>query len=151
MKEKMFFMVLLLASNVVSAESLEDVLRLQERPVGVVIEVIKPNGDALHEHLFTIRAASEAIRQRFPDLPVAVVSHGYEQFALTSRNATRYSALHEDVRELVDSDVDVHVCGTHASWHDIAPEDYPEFIDVTHTGPAQINDYLNIGYIRLDL
>ena len=31
------------------------------------------------------------------------------------------------------------------------PEDYPDYIDVSPAGPAQINDYLKLGYIMLDL
>lgn len=145
------FVALLLMTTHVNAESLNDVLRLEESPVGVVIEVMKADGNALHEHLVEVRAASDAIRRKFPELPIAIVSHGYEQFALTSANAGKYRTLHEEVKDLVNNDIDVHVCGTHASWYDIAPEDYPEFIDVTHAGPAQINDYLNIGYVQLEL
>ncbi len=145
------FNALLLMTTHVSAELLNDVLQLEESPVGIVIEVTKADGDALHEHLIEVRTASDAIRQKFPGLPIAIVSHGHEQFALTSANAGKYRALHADVEDLVKNDIDVHVCGTHASWYDIAPEDYPEFIDVTHAGPAQINDYLNIGYVQLEL
>ncbi len=145
------FAVLLLTAIHANAESLNNVLKLEEAPVGVVIEVIQADGNALREHLVRVRAASDSIRRKFPNLPIAIISHGHEQFALTSNNADRYSALHEDVKDLVENDIDVHVCGTHASWYDIAPEDYPEFINVTHAGPAQINDYLNIGYVQLDL
>ena len=84
-------------------------------------------------------------------MPIALVSHGYEQFALTKAAAKKHPALHKDIRALVADNIDVHVCGTHASWHDVAPEDYPQFIDVTHAGPAQINDYLNTGYVQLAL
>lgn len=142
---------LLLIAPLSQAESLQEILSLKEEPLGVVIEITKPSGEALRKHLIEVAAATKQIRNKFPDLPVAIVSHGYEQFALTSNNASKYNALHEDVKSLVKNDIDFHVCGTHASWYNISPEEYPEFIDVTHTGPAQINDYLNTGYIRLDI
>ncbi len=134
----------------VRAESLSEILALQEEPTGVVVEIMKPSAKALQEHLVEIRDAIAQIHKKFPELPIALVSHGYEQFALTTKNASKYSALHEEVKALTESDIDVHVCGTHASWYKIEPEDYPEFIDVTHTGPAQINDYLNTGYKQLE-
>ena len=95
---------LLLTATHVNAESLDDILALEESPTGVVIEIIKADGEALYEHLVKIRAVSDTIRRKFPNLPIAVVSHGYEQFALTSRNAVKYSALHDDVKNLVENE-----------------------------------------------
>jgi hypothetical protein len=40
----------------------------------------------------------------------------------------------------------VHVCGTHAGWYGVTPEDFPDYVDVTTAGPAQINDYEAMGY-----
>jgi len=133
------------------ADSLDEILALKEAPTGVVIEVIKSGAAELEELLPGIQSATGELRKRFPDLPVAVVSHGQEQFALTSKNIKHYNTLETGVKNLVSDDVDVHVCATHASWYDITPEDYPDYIDVSPTGPAQINDYVNLGYIMLDL
>ncbi|MCW8964767.1 MAG: DsrE family protein [Gammaproteobacteria bacterium] len=133
------------------ADSLDEILALKEAPTGVVIEIVKSGAADLEELLPKIQNATRQLRKRFPDLPVAVVSHGQEQFALTSNNIKNYNKLETGVKNLVSDDVDVHVCATHASWYDITPEDYPDYIDVSPTGPAQINDYVNLGYIMLDL
>jgi intracellular sulfur oxidation DsrE/DsrF family protein len=134
-----------------TAESLDEILALKEPPTGVVIEIIESGATELKALLPQIRNAANEIRQRFPELPIAVVSHGREQFALTSKNITKDAKLQTGVKRLVDTDIDVHVCGTHASWYDVTPEDYPDYINVSETGPAQINDYINVGYIMLDL
>lgn len=133
------------------AESLDEILALKEAPTGVVVEVMKPGAAELQALLPEIEDAAHRIRKRFPGLPVAVVSHGSEQFALTKKSLKKYNALESGVKNLVDTDIDVHVCATHASWYGITPEDYPDFIDVSPTGPAQINDYVNLGYVMLDL
>lgn len=150
-----FLNILLLASLSLPiqlrAESLQEILALEEAPTGVVIEIIEPGAMELKALLPSIQEATSQLRQKYPDLPVAVVSHGREQFALTSENIAKDKALESGVKRLVDTEIDVHVCGTHASWYDITPEAYPDYIDVSATGPAQINDYLKIGYIQLDL
>ena len=134
-----------------SAATLDEILKLDEAPTGVVVEVVEPGAAALEAVLNDVAHASRELRKKFPDLPVAVVSHGVEQFSLTSKNIKQHKTLESGVKKLVADDVDLHVCGTHASWYNITPEEYPDYIDVSATGPAQINDYLNIGYIMLDL
>ena len=145
------FTCLTLAAFAIQAETLEEILAMDEAPTGVVIEVIEPGAKALDETLKNISSAKDRIRQRFPELPIAVVSHGVEQFFLTTRNIEKNQELKSNVQQLVSNDVDLHVCGTHASWRDVEPEDYPDYIDVSPAGPAQINDYLKLGYIMLDL
>lgn len=146
----LFLLIPLLIPSNVHAELLQEILTLQEAPAGVVVEIMKPDARALQEHLVEIRNAIDQIRRKYPGLPVALVSHGAEQFTLTSENSSKYKTLHKEIKALSKDNIDVHVCGTHASWRGLTPEDYPEFIDVTHTGPAQINDYLNTGYKQLE-
>ena len=129
------------------ADSLDQILALKEAPTGVVIEIVKSGASDLEELLPRIQSATVQLRKRFPDLPVAVVSHGQEQFALTTENKTSEDPAHDLVEELVKkNDVDVHVCGTHAGWYGVEPEDFPDYVDVAATGPAQINDYEALGY-----
>ena len=124
-----------------------ETLLAQERPAGVVFEIIAGSISMLDDSLPRLRRDIERLRERFPDLPVAIVSHGREQFALTRANRSEHSVAHDLVQQLVDEErVDVHVCGTHAGWFDIEPEDFPDYVDVSATGPAQINDYLALDY-----
>lgn len=148
---KIIILTTILLPGILPAETLDEILAMSEEPTGIVVEVVESGPDDLEEIIPEIQAATRELRKRFPDLPVAVVSHGYEQFALTKKNIKGYPELETGVKDLVDGEIDVHVCGTHASWYGITPEDYPEYIDVSAVGPAQINDYINIGYIKLDL
>ena len=144
------FLLLLFSLLVVRplhAADVDTLLRQQDTPPGVVFEIVGGSTALLDELLPALRRDIERLRQRFPELPVAVVSHGREQFALTTRNQARHSTAHSLVKQLVNDDaVDVHVCGTHASWYDVTPEDFPDYVDVAATGPAQINDYEDLGY-----
>jgi intracellular sulfur oxidation DsrE/DsrF family protein len=152
---KLLYKLLLITLSILPATtlaaSIDDILAMKEAPTGVVIEVIEPGAEALRQKMLEISDAARKIRQVFPELPIAVVSHGAEQFSLTSKNIKKHKSLESNVKQLVSDDVDVHVCGTHASWYGVEPEDYPDYIDVSATGPAQINDYINTGYIMLDL
>jgi intracellular sulfur oxidation DsrE/DsrF family protein len=152
---KLLYKLLLITLSILPATtlaaSIDDILAMKEAPTGVVVEVIEPGAEALRQKMLKISDATRKIRQVFPELPIAVVSHGAEQFSLTSKNIKKHKSLESNVKQLVSDDVDVHVCGTHASWYGVEPEDYPDYIDVSATGPAQINDYINTGYIMLDL
>ena len=139
-------------TGAVEAESVEALLAAEEAPAGVVFDVSTGDEDALVELLPRLKADIERLRNRYPDLPVAIVTHGTEQFALTRDNRDSNPGLHAITEELVtDRDVDVHVCGTHAGWFDVLPEDFPDYVDVSATGPAQINDYRALDYVLIVL
>jgi hypothetical protein len=134
------------------ADSVAALLAAEEIPAGVVFEVVSDDEDALVELLPRLKADIERLRARFPDLPVAIVTHGTEQFALIRENRNSNPELHTITEELVtDKDIDVHVCGTHAGWFDVLPEDFPDYVDVAASGPAQINDYRALDYILIVL
>ena len=115
-------------------------------PDGVVFELIGNEGDYLQNALAKVETYREQLHKKFPDLDIAVVSHGAEQFNLTTSKQAEAKEAHSLVKQLVTSDVPVHVCETHASWRGVTPEDYPDYITVSSTGPAQIRQYQELGY-----
>jgi len=125
----------------------DSILTQKTKPSGVLFEIVSDESDLLGQLLPTLKADIVKLRKRFPGLPVAIVTHGTEQFALTTKNRSNESRTHAMVEELVKSDnVDVHVCGTHAEWYGVTPEDFPDYVDVTAAGPAQIDDYEAMDY-----
>ncbi len=46
-----------------------------------------------------------------------------------------------------EGNVEVSVCGAHASWRDNTPEDFPDYVDVALAAPTKVNDYRALGYI----
>lgn len=130
--------------------TLNDVLALSSEPDGVVIEIVTGDADGLVWALPMAQDYIKQLRARFPDLPVAVVTHGREQFALSLKNQSGNEAAHANVRSLIeDSKVPVHVCGTYAGWRGLTEEDFPDYVNVSAAGPAQINDYKAVGYLPI--
>lgn len=130
----------------------ETLLAGKQAPYGVVFEIVSGEPGLLKKLLPEIKADIKKLRDRFPELPVAIVTHGNEQFDLLTENRSSETVAHSLIEELVKSnDVDVHVCGTHAQWKNKAPEDFPDYVNVSATGPAQIKDYVALGYELITL
>ena len=130
------------------ASQIEDILTLKEEPPGVVFELIESTGYAWTWAAPKIRGYVLQLREKFPNIDLAIVSHGREQFALTKKSA---SSIVEEVSILKDMNkkdsVDINICGTHSQWLNVSRENYLPFINVAESGPALINDYKNLGFI----
>ena len=149
-----FITLLVFFSASVSAASYEkqvnSILSASEMPEGVVFEIVSGDSSALKWALPKTRQAIEKLRQRFPELPIAVVTHGQEQFALQKKNKERFKQVHSLTESLVkDSGINLHVCGTYAEWHGVDAEEFASYANVSPAGPAQINDYVALGYIKI--
>ena len=130
--------------------NLNDILTLTEAPDGVVIEIVTGDSAGLSWALPKSQEYVSQLRQRFKDLPIAILTHGSEHFALTRKYKAANKKEHKAVRSLIqDSDVQIHVCGTYAGWRGLSDEDFPDYVDVAAAGPAQINDYISLGYLLL--
>lgn len=124
------------------------ILALDKAPPGVVFEVVSGNPDALNGVVPRVSRYAERLRARFPDLPVAVMTHGSEQFSLLASEQGSYGDLHAQVRALSgEGAVDVHVCGNHASWRNNTAEDFPDYVDVASSASAKMSEYRALGYI----
>ncbi|WP_018878943.1 DsrE family protein [Thioalkalivibrio sp. ALE9] len=129
-----------------------ELLERDERPAGVVFEIIENDRAALAALLPEIRANIARLREDDPDFPVAIVAHGAEQFTLTRREAGQHPGLHAEVEALVrDEDVSVAVCGTFADWRGIEADAFADFVEVADLAPDRLDDYRALGFevIRL--
>ena len=135
-----------------SASEVAAIIARNEAPLGVVFEIAQNRETAWDGVASQVNRYAQQLRARFPQLKIALVTHGREQFALLKDNTDKYRSIQSAVRELVkDQDIAVHVCGTHASWYEKQPEDFPDYIDVAPSGPAQINNYRELGYLLVIL
>lgn len=140
----MFSLVALAGSD----QEVDALLQQSEAPTGVVFEILA-KADGLTWAIPKVKDYSERLRAKFPNLPIAVVTHGNEQFALQSKNAEEYADVHQGVQGLMGDNVQVHVCGTYAEMKGVSAEEFPDYVDVTAAGPATINDYVEIGYVKI--
>ena len=126
---------------------IDKILQADNAPFGVVFEVIESSADELDWIFPRIKSYAEILRKRFPDIGIAVVSHGKEEFGLLKASQNKRKNVHKLVKSLVeDKNIAVHVCGTHASWYDKKPEDFPDYINVSPAGPTEIENYQDMGY-----
>ncbi|RDH87146.1 MAG: hypothetical protein DIZ78_06305 [endosymbiont of Escarpia spicata] len=137
----------LLFSPLSQATDIDHLLRADTPPDGVVFEILETDVDDLGWAIPQTLRHIKALRTRFPDLDIAVITHGPEMFALKSSDRDAFPEAHEIVQSLTqDQGVDVHVCGTHASWYGDTDEDFPDYVDVAPSGLAQLGLYLELGY-----
>lgn len=127
-------------------KSIEDILKLKTAPTGVVIEIVTGDGDNLQWALPRAKGYIEQLRAAFPKLPVAIVTHGAEQFALTKDEQESNKEVHQLVKSFGNDDIPVHVCETYAGWRGLTADDFPSYVNVAAAGPAQVNDYITLGY-----
>jgi intracellular sulfur oxidation DsrE/DsrF family protein len=146
-----FSAALLLSAPALAAApdgEVDRVLALAQAPPGVVFEVVSGDPDRLNAVVPQVTLYAERLRARFPGLPVAVVTHGSEQFSLLASAKDSYGELHAQVLALTgEKGVDVHVCGNHASWRNKTAADFPEYVDVAVAAAAKMGEYRDLGYV----
>jgi len=133
-------------------EKVDQIVKRQTPPFGVVFEIVEGNKKDIRWAIAEVKKYAKQLRKRFPDLGIAVVSHGREEFALMKSEENNYKEAHAEVKSLVQDDaIPVHVCGTHASWYGKSEKDFPDYVDVTPAGPTQIANYVDMGYEKIVL
>lgn len=141
---------LLAANGARAATRLDDLLARPTAPPGVVFEIVDRDPDALEVALPWVKQAAQRLRQRFPGLPMALVTHGQEMFALQTPMRADTQPIHELAQSLSrDEGIPVHVCETFAARRGLAAEDFPDYVDVAPEGPAQIRNYEALDYVRV--
>jgi len=143
--------LLMLASPALAASlTLEDLLARKTSPPGVVFEIVDRDQKALELALPWVKQAAQRLKVRFPNVPMALVTHGQEMFALQTGKRASNPAIHSIAQSLSrDDGIQVHVCETYANRRGLATEDFPAYVDVAPEGPAQIRNYEALDYVRL--
>lgn len=137
-----------LAAAPLPAVALETVLAAEMAPPGVVFEIVDRDEAALKRALPWVVGAAQRLRARFPQLQMAVVSHGREMFALREQSRGEHAEVHDLAQRLgQEQGIPINVCETHAGWRGVMPEDFPKYIDVAPTGPTQVRNYMDLGYV----
>ena len=129
--------------------TVESLLAQRTAPPGVVFEIVDGDPGALEFALPWVRDASQKLKSRFPKLPMALVTHGQEMFALQSHKRADAPAVHRLAESLSKDGIPVHVCETYAGWRGIGAENFPAYIDVAPAGPTQIRNYEALDYVRV--
>jgi len=126
--------------------SVNKILQSTEEPAGVVFELVSWDENTWQWASPMINGLTNQLKTKFPEIDIAVVSHGAEQFQLTKDKQHKQAEVIAQLSELVEAGVDLHVCGAHSFWRDVPNSAYIDIADVAPSGPAQINDYVKLGY-----
>lgn len=132
-----------------SPPTLESLLSRKTAPPGVVFEIVDSDPKALDLALPWVKQAAQRLKARFPTVPMALVTHGQEMFALQTTGRDGNPGVHQIAETLSRDGIPVHVCETYAGWRGIGAENFPKYIDVAPAGPTQIHNYEALDYVRL--
>lgn len=134
-----------------SQDAVNRVLALPKAPPGVVFEIVSANASQLEQAIPLVNGYAARLRKRFVNLPIAVVTHGREMFALQSNQRDAAAQIHTGVESLSKNDIPVHVCETYAGMRGIGAEAFPSYVNVAPSGPSQIKNYLELGYVLIKI
>ena len=132
-----------------SEVSIDEILAMETPPPGVVLDVDEWDSDALRWAVPLMRDYVDRLRARFPDLEIAVVSHGDEEFALMSNAQGEYAAVQRGVEELVADKVPVHVCAGHAIMSGYSENGFVDFVEPVSSGVETVASYRLRGFVYI--
>ena len=145
-----FALLVLTMPAFAASPTLGDLLARKIPPPGVVFEIVDRDPKALELALPWVKQAAQRLKARFPNVPIALVTHGQEMFALQTDKRASNPAIHKIAQSLSrDDGIQVHVCETYANRRGLATENFPAYVDVAPEGPAQIRNYEALDYVRL--
>jgi len=154
LKCQLLLVILLLLPTMLVAgtqQEIKDIIQQESAPVGIVFEILENKESDITWTLQVINRASQQLRQRFPKINIAVVSHGNELFALTKAKRSTYKKIHSLVEQMNKDNIPIEVCGTAASWQNQSPTDFPEYVDVVEAAPNKIQFYEDLGYQLIEV
>ena len=117
-----------------------------EQPEGVVFELAAWGDDSWDWAAPMLQQLVGQLRNAYPGLEIALVSHGFELFDLSHRSGKGDSSSIRLLETIVEDGVDIHVCGNFAATRFYETEDFFAFVDVAASGPAQLQDYVKLGF-----
>ena len=133
-------------SNVES--QIESLLSASETPEGVVFDIETMDPLALQKITPYLLEQVKRVKAAYPESHIAVVSHGVEEYALTSKANVEFSSMHSLLNKMVlEQEVSLHVCGAVAGLKGLEREDFPGFVSFSASGQAQLNDYKALDYV----
>ncbi len=118
-------------------------------PDGVVFEIVTWEDNTWDWAAPMLSALTWQLRNKFPGLDIALVSHGNELFDLALNQENQSKVAMQTLQSLSDDNVDIHVCGNFAQYKHLGVNDFLPFVDVSPSGPSQINDYVRLGFTRI--
>ena len=131
--------------------TVDELLASGQRPEGVVFDLISWDDHSWDWASPMLHSLIDQLHGRYPGLETALVSHGFELFALSERSGGAARESITLLRSLANAGLDVYVSGRYASTRFYQAEDFLPFVKVAASGEAQIEDYMRLGFVRVEL
>jgi len=148
-------LALLISSGLFGADyrhhEVNRLLAAGQKPDGVVFELMAWEDNTWDWASPMIESLTGQLRQKYPTIDIALVSHGSELFDLASSQNNAEVPSIKLLESLSDQNVAVHVCGNYASFKGMGVDDFLPFVDVVPSGPAQLDDYIKLGFVHMVL
>jgi len=132
-----------------SAKTIDMLLANDTPPPGVVFDIDEWDNEALRWAIPLVRGYVDRLRARFPDLEIAVVSHGDEEFALMKYAEPDFKKVQQEVEALVADQVPVHVCAGHAVMSGYSENGFVDYVDKVSAGVVTVAEYRQRGYVHV--
>ena len=126
-------------------------LTQDQAPPGVIFEIITGDADGLNGAVPQVADYAHRLRERFPKLEIAVVTHGQEMFALQKDQRASAPEVHAEIERLAQQHIPVYVCASYASWRGVGAEAFPAYVKVAPAGPTQVKTYMELGYVLIKI
>lgn len=145
------FMLGFSANLSANEDEVNSLLANQTAPVGVVFEIVSWDEAYLKTALDAFEKYQKQLKEKFPEIKLAIVTHGNEQFSLTEANKDKYKDTHKQVQRITETEVPVHICAGHARMRAVDVKAFPEYVSVSAAGPGEIENYQSLGYVLIIL
>ena len=142
------------AADEVDAERymINEIINAKSAPEGIIFVVREYDEDALVWVLPRVEKYIQEIRHNHPKVSIAMMSHGDELASLSHDKIDEYGSMHKLLQKLVkENQLQFHICGTMAEMSGFTVDDFPEYVDVVPFGPTQVEDYVSMDYVLVDL
>jgi intracellular sulfur oxidation DsrE/DsrF family protein len=126
--------------------SVDTLISNNVEPEGVVFEILEWRDNTWKWASPMIKSLRNQLQNKYPELEIAIVSHGDEQFELTKNRESQQPQAINILNDMVMNGVSLHVCGVNSGWNNVGDDEYIDIVDVAVSGPAKINDYIMLGY-----
>jgi intracellular sulfur oxidation DsrE/DsrF family protein len=145
---------LLLTSGSILADEFEHagvdgLIAADREPDGVVFELIAWDDNTWDWAAPMIESFTHRLRHKYPEVDIALVSHGAELFDLALEQDMGSDPAIRQLRSISDENVDIHVCGNYASYKGLGDGDFLPFVDVSPSASAQLADYRKLGFAHI--
>ena len=120
-------------------------------PDGVVFEIITWKDNSWDWAAPMLQTATRQLRDKYPGIEIALVSHGNELFDLALENNHRLNPAMQTLQSLSEEQVDFYVSGDYAKYKHLGTKDFLPFVDVSPSGSAQLQDFINLGFSHIVL